>query len=202
MVRHKPVAKLSRGLGLPLTEKAVKYFEKRPYPPGPHGRGRRNPSPYKLRLLEKQRLRFQYHISEKQLRRAFEDADRGDGRTGHLLIEDLETRLDAAVLRAGFARTIYQARQFVGHGHIQVNDRRVDRPGYRLEVGDVVTVSPRSRRMAPFLLAVEGPAPRVSPPPYLEVDRQALLAVLARRPSRPEIPVTCDEQLVVEYYAR
>src|SRR5262245_47292486 len=85
IVRHKPVAKLSRGLGLPLTEKAVKYFERRPYPPGPHGRGRRNQSPYKLRLLEKQRLRFQYHISEKQLRRAFEEADRGQGRTGHLL---------------------------------------------------------------------------------------------------------------------
>ncbi|WP_242424067.1 30S ribosomal protein S4, partial [Frankia sp. EI5c] len=151
---------------------------------------------------EKQRLRFQYHISEKQLQRAFDQADRGSGRTGHLLIEDLETRLDAVVLRAGFAKTIYQARQFVSHRHIQVNGDRVDRPGFRVQPGDVVTVTTRSRTMAPFRIVAETQPTGAPPPTYLQVDRGALLAVLNRRPTRPEIPVTCDEQLVVEYYAR
>ncbi|WP_076832243.1 MULTISPECIES: 30S ribosomal protein S4 [unclassified Frankia] len=201
-MRHKPVAKLSRSIGMPLTDKAARYFENRPYPPGPHGRGRKTMSPYKERLREKQRLRFQYHISEKQLRRAFDEADRGTGRTGHLLIEDLETRLDAVVLRAGFAKTIYQARQFVSHRHIQVNGARVDRPGFRVQPGDVITVTTRSRTMAPFRIVAETQPAGAPPPAYLDVDRGALVAVLSRRPSRPEIPVVCDEQLVVEYYAR
>nr|MDT0665617.1 30S ribosomal protein S4 [Micromonospora sp. DSM 115978] len=100
-MRHKPVVKLSRSVGLPLTDKAAKYYENRPYPPGPHGRSRRTTTPYKERLIEKQRLRFQYHVSEGQLRRAFAAAERRPERTGYALIEDLETRLDAVVLRSG-----------------------------------------------------------------------------------------------------
>ncbi len=121
MNQSRPKAKISRALGIPLTPKCVKYFERRPFPPGVHGRSRRKESDYKVRLLEKQRLRHQYNVSETQLRRAFDAAHRSSGKTGERLLASLETRLDALVLRAGFARTIYQARQTVAHGHIAVD---------------------------------------------------------------------------------
>src|SRR4249919_4004780 len=113
----RPKARLSRALGIPLTPKCVKYFEKRPFPPGVHGRARRKASDYQVRLLEKQRLRHQYNISEGQMRRAYEDAHRAEGKTGEAMVTLLERRLDAVVHRAGLARTIYQARQLVAHGH-------------------------------------------------------------------------------------
>jgi ribosomal protein S4 len=122
--RTQPKVKRSRALGLPLTPKSGRYFERRPYPPGEHGRARRTMSDYAARLRQKQRLRHQYGISETQLRRAFDRARRSAGKTGEVLIADLETRLEAVVFRAGFARTIYQARQFVTHGHIALNGRR------------------------------------------------------------------------------
>ncbi|SNQ49976.1 30S ribosomal protein S4 [Frankia canadensis] len=201
-MRHKPVVKLSRSLGLPLSDKAVRYYERRPFPPGVHGQRRVTMTPYKERLREKQRLRFQYHISEKQLRAAFTQATRSAGRTGHALLEDLETRLDATVWRSGLAKTIYQARQFVSHGHIHVNGRGVDRPGRRVQPGDVISVAPRSRSTPPFRLIADGPAPTASTPPYLKVHQRELTVITERRPRRPEIPIVCDEQLVVEYYAR
>src|SRR5690242_14706960 len=142
MNNSRPKAKLSRALGIPLTPKCVKYFERRPFPPGVHGRSRRKPSDYQVRLLEKQRLRHQYNISEAQMRRAYDDAHRGEGKTGENLVSLLERRLDAVVHRAGFTRTIYQARQLVAHGHFQVDGKKVDRPGYRLKPGQVVTVKP------------------------------------------------------------
>ncbi len=108
MNQTRPKVRISRALGMPLTRKCVKYFEKRPYPPGVHGRSRKKPSDYQVRLLEKQRLRHQYNISETQLRRAFDDAVRKQGRTGENLLQILESRLDATVHRAGLARTIYQ----------------------------------------------------------------------------------------------
>src|SRR6201996_8145122 len=145
MNKSRPKVRLSRALGIPLTPKCVEYFERRPYPPGDHGRRRRQQSDYSLRLREKQRLRFQYDLGEKQLRRVFDEAAAGSGKTGDVLVSLLERRLDATVLRAGFARTIYQARQFVTHRHITVNGRRVDRPSYRLSPGDVVAVVDRSR---------------------------------------------------------
>lgn len=195
----RPKAKLSRALGIPLTPKCVKYFERRPYPPGVHGRGRKSTSDYKVRLLEKQRLRAQYNVSEAQLRRAFDRAAKAGGKTGEALIADLESRLDATVLRAGFARTIYQARQFVVHRHITVNGSRVDKPSYRVRPGDVVGVTERSRNMIAFQEAVTS---ELQVPGYLDVLPGALLAQVARTPERSEVPVRCDEQLVVEFYSR
>src|SRR5918994_1996950 len=128
----RPKIRISRSLGIALTPKAVAYFERRPYPPGEHGRKRRKDSDYSTRLKEKQRLRAQYDISETQLRAAFDRAKRSGGKTGEALIQDLESRLDATVLRAGFARTIYQARQFVTHQHVLVNGRRGGRPPHPL----------------------------------------------------------------------
>jgi small subunit ribosomal protein S4 len=198
----RPKAKLSRALGIPLTPKCVKYFEARPYPPGVHGRGRKQTSDYKTRLLEKQRLRAQYDISETQLRRAFEHAHAHTGKTGEVLIVDLETRLDALVLRSGLARTIYQARQMVTHQHLEVNGSRVDRPSYRVQPGDVVAVANRSRNKKNFQVAAAGANAAEVIPPYLQVNHGDLKFRLERPPVRTEIPVICDEQLVVEYYSR
>lgn len=203
MNRSRPKAKRSRALGIALTPKCVKYFEKRPFPPGDHGRKRRKESDYQQRLLEKQRLRAQYDIREAQMRRAFAEAVRKSGKTGDNLVSLLERRLDAFVMRAGFARTIYQARQQVVHRHFLVNGRRVDRPSYRLRPGDVVEVSERSRTKAPFQLAAAGAWATSGPAPaYLEATLPDLRARLVSVPERKDVPVTCDEQLVVEYYSR
>lgn len=202
MNSSRPKTKRSRALGIPLTPKCVRYFERRPYPPGVHGRGRKQTSDYKTRLLEKQRLRAQYNVSEKQLRRAFERSTRGEGRTGDTLLADLETRLDAVVLRAGFARTIYQARQFVSHRHILVDGARVNIPSYRVRPGSVISVAERSRRMPPFVEAAAGAHAPEHLPDYLQADHTQLVARFVRLPERHEIPVRCDVQLVVEYYSR
>ncbi|HEY3501760.1 MAG TPA: 30S ribosomal protein S4 [Actinocatenispora sp.] len=195
--------KLSRAVGFPLTRSCVAPFERRPYPPGVHGRRRVNASDYKVRLLEKQRLRLQYDLRETQPRRAFGEADRKQGKTGEILVALLERRLDAVVLRSGLARTIYQARQFVTHRHITVNGRRVDRPSYRTRPGDVVSVVDRSRALDPFVVAAaRGNAPDGEPVPYLATDLGTLTVRVERLPERPEIPVRCEEQLVVEYYSR
>jgi small subunit ribosomal protein S4 len=201
MNNPRPKVRLSRALGIPLTPKSVKYFEARPYPPGMHGRARKQESDYKVRLREKQRLRAQYNIREAQLRNAFAKADKAGGKTGDVLLADLECRLDALVLRSGFARTIYQARQFVVHRHVLVNGRRVDRPSYRLRPGDVITIAERSRRLDAFQIAAAG-GHAETVPPYLDVRHDALAAQLTRLPERKEIPVVCDEQLVVEHYSR
>lgn len=203
MNNSRPKIRISRALGIPITPKSVTYFETRPYPPGVHGRGRKQNSDYKLRLTEKQRLRAQYNVNEKQLRRAFDRARKLQTKTGDALISELERRLDATVLRAGFARTIYQARQMVVHGHFAVNDDKVDIPSYVLKPGDVLAVRERSRNRDPFRIAREGGyAGEGETPRYLQVNLEALAARLDREPQRREVPVVCDEQLVVEYYSR
>ncbi|MFI7024694.1 30S ribosomal protein S4 [Micromonospora sp. NPDC049900] len=202
MNQSRPKIKRSRRLGIPLTPKCVRYFERRPYPPGVHGRARTKESDYKVRLLEKQRLKAQYDLREKQLRLAFERAVGRPGKTGEELVIDLETRLDALVLRAGLARTIYQARQAVTHGHVNVNGRRVDRPSARLRPGDVIAVREGSRAKTPFVVAAAGAHAPDRTAPYLDVDLAGLTARLIRLPQRAEVPVLCDEQLVVEYYSR
>ena len=202
--RTRSKTRLSRALGIPLTPKAARYLEKRPYPPGEHGRTRRKAdSDYAVRLREKQRLRAQYGIREAQLRRVFEEARKASGRTGEALVELLEMRLDALVLRAGFARTTAQARQMVVHRHILVDGQLVDRPSFRVKPGQMIHVKPKSEDMDPFQVAAAGGHVDVLPPVpgYLEVEIDKLQAVLTRRPKRDEVPVTCDVQLVVEYYA-
>jgi small subunit ribosomal protein S4 len=203
--RTRRQVRLSRALGVALTPKAVKYFEKRPYPPGEHGRARRRTeSDYAVRLKEKQRLRAQYGIREVQLRRAFEEARRESGLTGEALVELLEMRLDALVLRAGIARTIAQARQAVVHRHVLVDGKLVDRPSFRVKPGQVIQVKPKSQAMTPFQVAAAGAHRDVlgAAPAYLDVSLEKLRAELVRRPKRDEVPVTCEVQLVVEYYAR
>ncbi|WP_345750200.1 30S ribosomal protein S4 [Microbacterium rhizophilus] len=196
--------RLSRALGVALTPKAARYLEKRPYGPGQHGRTKRKQdSDYAVRLREKQRLREQYGIREKQLRIAFNEARRTDGLTGENLVELLEMRLDALVLRAGFARTTAQSRQFVVHRHILVDGKIVDRPSFRVKPGQTIEVKAKSEAMEPFQVAAAGGHAEVLPnvPAYLEVELDKLQAKLVARPKRAQVPVTCEVQLVVEYYA-
>lgn len=202
MNNSRPKARLSRALGIPLTRKCVKYFERRPFPPGMHGRGRRKASDYQVRLLEKQRLRHQYNISEAQMRKAYEDAHRSQGKTGENMVALLESRLDATVQRAGLARTVYQARQLVAHGHFTVDGKKVDRPSYRLKPGQVVEVRESSRQKPPFQIAATGAHLDGPTAPYLSTVVEELRTTVIRKAVRTEIPVVCDEQLVVEFYAR
>jgi small subunit ribosomal protein S4 len=202
--RTRSKTRLSRALGIPLTPKAAKYLEKRPYAPGEHGRTKRKTdSDYAVRLREKQRLRAQYGIREAQLKRVFQEARRAAGLTGENLVELLEMRLDALIVRAGIARTTAQARQMVVHRHILVDGQLVDRPSFRLKPGQLIHVKERSEGMEPFQVAAAGGHVDVLPPVpgYLDVEIDKLHATLLRRPKRSEVPVTCDVQLVVEYYA-
>lgn len=205
VTRARRQVRLSRALGIALTPKAVRHFEKRPYGPGEHGRARRRTeSDYAVRLREKQRLRAQYGLREKQLARAFEAARKAPGQTGEVLVENLETRLDALVLRAGFARTILQARQVVVHRHILVDGHIVDRPSFQVKPGQTLQIKPRSQTSAQFQVAAAGAHRDVLPavPGYLDVQLEKLTAVLTRRPQRAEVPITCEVQLVVEFYSR
>ncbi|MGK2852744.1 MAG: 30S ribosomal protein S4 [Microbacteriaceae bacterium] len=202
--RTRSKTRLSRALGIPLTPKAAKYLEKRPYAPGEHGRTKRKTdSDYAVRLREKQRLRAQYGIREKQLRIVFNEARRTKGLTGENLVELLEMRLDALVLRAGIARTTAQARQLVVHRHILVDGQLVDRPSFRVKPGQLIHVKPSSEGLEPFQVAAAGGHVDLLPktPAYLEVELDKLQARLLRRPKRAEVPITAEVQLVVEYYA-
>lgn len=202
--RTRSKTRLSRALGVALTPKAARYLERRPYGPGQHGRTRRKAdSDYAIRLREKQRLRAQYGIREAQLRIVFEEARKMGGLTGENLVELLEQRLDALVLRSGFARTTAQARQMVVHRHIMVDGKLVDRPSFRVKPGQLIHVKPRSEGTEPFQVAAAGGHVDVLPPlpSYLEVELDKLHARLVRKPKRSEVPIVADVQLVVEYYA-
>ena len=203
--RSRHQVRMSRALGIALTPKAVRYFEKRPYAPGEHGRARKHSeSDYAVRLKEKQRLRAQYNIREAQMRRYFAEANRLSGLTGEVLVELLEMRLDALVLRSGFARTIAQARQAVVHRHVLVDGKIVDRPSFSVKPGQVIQIKPESQTMVPFQVAAAGVHRDVLPdvPEYLDVNLERLSAKLVARPKRSQIPIICDVQLVVEHYSR
>ncbi len=197
-----PKAKLSRSLGIALTPKAARVMERRPNPPGQHGvaqRGRpRRVSDYKRQLVEKQRLRAQYNIHERQMRNYFRKAAQRKGNTPDNLIHALESRLDAVVLRGGLAPTIYAARQLVSHGHILVNGKRVTYPAYVIHPNDVVSVKPSSRQIPVVVEAVDGAAP----PPYLELDKDEVAVTLRYLPPREQVPIICDLSQVVEFYSR
>ncbi|MFP7696082.1 30S ribosomal protein S4 [Trueperella sp. LYQ143] len=202
--RSRKSVRQSRALGIALTPKAERLMQRRPYRPGEHGRGRVKESDYSIRLKEKQRLRAQYGIREAQLRKVWDEARRAEGLSGENLIELLEMRIDALVLRSGFARTIAQARQVVVHRHVLVDGKIVDRPSYRVKPGQVLQIKPRSQTSPQFMVAAQGQHADVLPavPDYLKVDLTKLRAELVRRPKRAEVPVTCDVQMVVEHYSR
>lgn len=205
ITKSRRTVRLSRALGIALTPKAEKYLERRPYVPGDHGKSRKKDSDYKVRLKEKQKLRAQYALKEKQLRATYDKAKTKSGLTGEVMIETLETRLDALTLRAGFARTIAQARQVVVHGHILVDGVKLDRPSAKIKPGQTVQIRPKSQTLAPFFVAAQGAhrdALNYGTLSYIDVDLTKLSFKLVRLPERSEIPVDCKENFVVEYYAR
>ena len=203
---HGPKAKKQRRFGELLIPrpKYQRILEKRAYPPGEHGKekqyrsGRR--SDYGIQLDEKQKLAFVYNVRERQLRRYYRQADRMAGATGDNLISLLERRLDNLVYRAGFAATVWAARQIVGHRHVLVNGQRVDLPSYLVNPGDVISLTPKMRNNVHVQQWMEQVAS--SNLPYLQVDQAAYAATLVTMPERLQIPVPVDVQLVVEYYNR
>lgn len=195
-----PKVRISRKIGVNITAKAKKITAKKAYAPGQHGPSKRRGklSDYGKQLLEKQRLRLQYNISETQMANYYKKAAHMTGNTGNIYIQLLETRLDALVYRAGFARSIYAARQYVAHGHVLVNGHRLDRPSYHVKVNDVISIQTKSQKMEPIQEAVRS----VMAPAYLEVSKADFSAKLVYVPPMEEVPITVEIPLVVEYYSR
>jgi small subunit ribosomal protein S4 len=175
-------------------------IERRPYPPGMHGRGRVRDSEYLLQLREKQKARRIYGLLEKQFRSLYEKANRQPGITGEILMRMLELRLDNAVFRAGFASSRNQARQFVRHGHVAVNGKRVTIPSYALRKGDVISLRPKAQRMIVIRHNVDTLDRQI--PQWLEVSTNDLTATVRDLPLREQIDVPVREQLIVELYSK
>ncbi len=195
-----PRTRKSRRARQLLDENKAKYFDRRPYPPGEHGRGRIRESQYQTQLIEKQKLRHIYGVLEKQFRRYYKQAARQSGITGENLLRILETRLDNVVYRSGLARTRPQARQLVNHGHFRVNGKKVDIPSYHVRAGDVVTLKERSKELFPIQQAVDT-IDRPSPE-WLDVDTAEARVTVSVMPSRPQIDTQIQEQLIVELYSK
>jgi small subunit ribosomal protein S4 len=189
---------MCRRVGAAVCGKPNCPTNKRPYPPGQHGRARRRLTEYHVRMLEKQKLRSMYGVAERQFRRYFSEASRKKGVTGEELLRLLETRLDSIVLRLGFAQSMRQARQLVSHGHMLVDGKRINVPSATVRPGQTVAATPAARN---FLVVTEAMEVTPEPPPYLERDKGAVSGRLARAPERNEIPlpVEVDERLIVEF---
>ena len=197
-----PKTKISRRFGVPIFGPS-KALERKNYGPGMHGPkgSRRKQSDYAVALAEKQKLRYQYGLLERQFRRYFQTALTRRGVTGEILLQLLETRLDNVVFRLGFANSRSAARQMVSHGHVAVNGRKVDISSFNVKSGDVVTVKdkPGSRRLASKHIELTQIAPV---PDWLTVDKEHFTGTVSRIPTREEIAPIVNEQLIVELYSR
>ena len=197
-----PKTKVARRYGVPLFGTS-KSLERKNYPPGMHGPkgSRRKQSDYAIALGEKQKLRYQYGLLERQFRRIFQSALRKRGVTGETLLQLLETRLDNVIFRLGLANTRSAARQLVSHGHVLVNGRSVNIASYNIKAGDDIMIKdkPKSRQLALRNLELTQIAPV---PEWLTVDRDAFSGKVARIPSRDEMQPMVNEQLIVELYSR
>jgi len=196
-----PRVRISRRFGVPIFGPS-KYLDRRAYPPGVHGpKSRRKFTEYGLGLIEKQKLKYYYGLLERQFRGVYEKAIRRRGVTGEHMLQILETRLDNVVFQLGFATTRAAARQMVGHGHIQVNGRKVNIASYALRVNDAVTVknSNVSRQMA--TKSFESSTSRAVPD-WLSLSKDEFKGVIMRIPTRDEIQPIANEQAVVEFYSR
>lgn len=176
-------------------------IEKRPYPPGEHGRGRIRESEYLLQLREKQKARRIYGVLERQFRNYYQEATRLSGATGENLLRLLELRLDNVVYRGGLARSRDEARQLVRHRHVQVNGRTVNVPSYRVRTGDVVQLRERSRDIVPVLGALEIIGTRQIPG-WLSTDQSKRAITVLDQPERAQVDVPVQEQLIVELYSK
>lgn len=197
-----PTEKISRRYGVPLFGPS-KALERRAYGPGQHGarNTRRKRSDYAMALAEKQKLRLQYGLMEKNLRRYFKEAQRRPGVTGEVMLQLIETRLDNVCFRMGLGNTRRAARQFVNHGHIEVNGVKTDIPSYQCKAGDTIVVrsGQRSQQLAMRLLDLTQAVPV---PEWVEIDGDKLTGKVLRLPERDEFDPMVNEQLVVELYSR
>ena len=198
-----PKVKISRRLGVNIfeNEKGSKALNKRPYPPGEHGRSRRRqPSEYLLQLQEKQKAKYIYGVLERPFSNLYKEASRQKGVTGENLLRMLEQRLDNIVFRAGWGATRPQARQFVGHGMVNVNGKRVDIPSYRVRKGDVISLRDKSRQMIVIRHNLDT-IDRLKPA-WIEVGDEGFQVTVAELPTREQIDVPVREQLIVELYSK
>lgn len=182
-----------------MTEKCA--IERRSYPPGQHGQGRPRTSDYSLQLREKQKLRRIYGLQECQFRGVFERAERQSGVTGDALLRLLECRLDNIAYRLGFGASRKQARQVVSHGHLTLNGKKINVAGALVKAGDVIEVRERSRDLATIQSSLESVDSR-GIPDWLELDKGALRGTVRALPTKDQITLPVNEQMVVELYSR
>ena len=195
--------KINRRLGVNLWGRPKSPVNKREYGPGQHGQRRRKPSDFGVQLAAKQKLKGYYgNIGERQFRRYYQEAGRRRGDTGEMLIELLERRLDAVVYRAKFVPTVFASRQFVNHGHILVNGKRVNIPSFQVRDGDVVQIKQKSRELPLVLDAIDSPERDL--PDYLDLNLKDMSATYVRGPKFADVPypVKMEPHLVVEFYSR
>jgi small subunit ribosomal protein S4 len=196
--------KINRRLMVNLWGRPKSPFNKREYRPGEHGQSRRRkPSDFGTQLSAKQMLKGYYgNITEKQFRRIYDEAVRRKGDTSQQIIGLLERRLDAVVYRMKFVPTVFSARQFVSHGHVMVNGKKVNIPSYRVKEGDVIEVRQKSREIPMVLEAMESPEREI--PDYIDVDHRAMKGTFVRTPELAEVPypVQMEPNLVIEFYSR
>jgi small subunit ribosomal protein S4 len=195
--------KIDRRLGVNLWGRAKSPHNKREYGPGQHGQNKKKPTDYAIQLHAKQKLRGYYaNIGERQFFRYYTEGVRRKGDSGHNLVELLERRLDTVVYRMKFVPTMFAARQFVNHGHVKVNGKRVTIPSISLKDGDLVEVREKSRTLALYILASEAPDREV--PGYMEVDHKKGTGKFVRGPKFEEVPfpVSMEPNLIIEFYSR
>ena len=195
-----PMTRKSRRLKVDLVG-GDQAFERRPYPPGQHGRIRIKETEYLLQMQEKQKARFAYGVLEKQFRRYYEEANRRQGKTGDNLLQILESRLDNVVYRAGLARTRRMARQLVNHNHFLVNGKKVDIPSFRVSQYDIIDVKDKSINTLPFEVSRETAGDRPIPG-WLQVVGERQRILIHQLPERAQIQVPLAEQLIVEFYSK
>ncbi len=200
--RHTAKHKIDRRLSCNLWGRPKSPFNRRETPPGQHGRRRRKPSDYGIHLMAKQKLKGYYgNIGEKQFHRYYEEAVRRRGDTGENLIELLERRLDAVIYRMKFVPTVFAARQFVNHGHVRVNGKKVNIPSFSVNDGDLIEVKEKSREM-PLVMEAVGSAER-DIPDYVDVDLDKLKGTFIRGPKLADVPypVRMEPNLIIEFYS-
>ncbi|MEW5968105.1 MAG: 30S ribosomal protein S4 [Pseudomonadota bacterium] len=195
-----PRLKIMRALGTQLPGLSSKSIEDRPYPPGQHGQKQKRKSDFGVKLMEKQKLRFNYGLNETQIRRLFVEARHAKMPTGDKLLELLERRLDNAVFRAGFAPTAVAARQLVRHKHILLNGKRVNIPSIRIKPGDSIALFGGAEKIPMVIGSLAEPA--LTRPEWIHFDDANRTAQISRVPMADEVPFPIDVQQVVEYYAQ
>jgi small subunit ribosomal protein S4 len=192
-----PKVRLSRRVGVPIADIPKHTTKRQLNPPGMHGYRGRRMRDYAIRLNEKQKLRYHYHVMEKQFRRYVDDATRRKGNTGEVLLQLLERRLDNTVRRMGVARTIWASRQIVAHGHVLVNGKKVDRPSFNLRVGDTISFKPGIAKL--LRENMESMVGHMVPE-WLDFNPGELSAKIAALPTSDQIPFEVNPNLIVEFY--